>query len=303
MDEQPKELTEFKKTKKSKEDLQERERFISYLKAKNLKEKTIKDYLFYYDKLFPAYNLNQSNVNRFIEQYNFNYVITATIKNYREFVMTQKRYFPKTIVNRARGVYIPKKTGVNVRKMPEVISEKQVLNIESCMNSERDKLMLLISFYSGIRLEGITSIRVHSFDWEGWLSESSSKENPLGRFKVVEKGDKDRIVYLPYSIMKRLHSYIQDEINKGESFDGETPLFKIGKRRWQQLLEKASKSAGIPIHPHTLRHSFATMALKRGVKIEKIKDLLGHKNINTTMIYTRITQEDLEKDFNDTLNF
>ena len=107
-------------------------------------------------------------------------------------------------------------------------------------------------------------------------------------------GDKDRNVPIGKKLMTALRSWI-DERKAGWLFPG--PRGKhLDPRTFQLRLDTLARAAGIVknIHPHMLRHSFATALLKRGVNLRIIQPLLGHASVATTQIYAHVDTEDMK---------
>ena len=108
------------------------------------------------------------------------------------------------------------------------------------------------------------------------------------------KGDRERVVFLHKKLVDALRMYGTKEdrqifvSQRGESYN---------KRTIQQIIKSASKKAGIwkNVTPHTLRHSFATHLLESGADIRYIQQLLGHKDLKTTQIYTHVANKDIKK--------
>lgn len=280
-------------------DFEERKRFIDWLQSKKLTYQSIMNYLFYYDKFRSAQNMQQIKVNSFLKKYKYNSIVKAFINNYKIFILTNVKDYNKAIIANTSSIIIPRETGGKPIRIPTFIMEEEVWKMEKYFKRERDKLMLLLGFYCGLRLSGLINIRPYSFNWDEW----DSTKKGIGKLKVLEKGDKERIVIVPSKLMSRIETWIREVATK-ENEDPEKPLFKIGGRRWNYLLKSCSQKAlNKLISPHTLRHSFATHLLNKGIKIERVQRLLGHKNISTTQIYAHIVQKDLEEDYTKMIDY
>ena len=233
-----------------------------------------------------------------MKRLNYNSVVKAFVKNYINFVILNKEDFSGEILASAREIIIPRETGVRPQKIPIFITEKEVWIIEENFEREREKLMLLLSFYCGLRVGGLTKIKLKDFHWRSWWD---SQGKDLGELKVGEKGSKERIVFVLPELMKRINNWVS---SIKEDMDEDKPLFKISGRRWRTLLNKASEDVlNKKISPHVLRHSFATHLLNKDVPLEKVQRLMGHKSITSTQIYLHIVQKDLKKDYLEKVSF
>ncbi len=190
-----------------------------------------------------------------------------------------------------------------VNKMPpQVLYEQELLKLfefnarrEDAL-AKRDQAIIELLYASGLRVSELTSLT---------LQDISSRSRIL---KIVGKGNKPRLV--PYSIraQEALNEYVQTtrkEILLRNGVEQPTNALFIndrGKpltsRGVEYILKKIDEKAGLnfQLHPHTLRHTFATHLLDNGADLRTIQELLGHKSLNTTQVYTHVsTQRMLEQ--------
>lgn len=266
-------------------DHQELENFESYLINRGLGKLTIKRYLWFYEKFEGMENLNVNYIDRFLGSYRNRPLARAFLNNYQEFLERSDETF--------RRIPIPRMTGTRPVRIPKVLYENQIMDIEDVMKSERDKLLLLLSFYCGLRLSGLMNIKPYDFNWDKWMP----KQGEPGELRVIEKGEKERIVLVPARLMKRVRVWISEVASKRDT-DPNNSIFGISNRRWGQILGRSSSIAlSFSVNPHLLRHSYATYLLDRGFDLLDIKELLGHKSIETTQIYTHINKDKLKEKF------
>jgi integrase/recombinase XerD len=266
-----------------------KEKWETWLKAKGLSPRTIQDYNEYFDK-FNVMFLSQSYLNEFVQRHN-NPVARAMLKHVFHYIRTNE--FPSEIKELAKEIEIPTITGRKKRKLPNVLSENQVLLVSNAMENERNKIMVLMTFYCGLRMNELLTILPYSFQWKKWLE----KPTDSGTLKVVGKGNKQRQVFVPAQLMARVYAWIKNEVApKGQAQD--EPLFQIKKSRWNTLLNFAGvRALGRNINPHLLRHSCGTWLREQGWDLKEIAEFLGHESINTTQIYTHISQEQIKKKY------
>jgi len=221
-----------------------KQNFQEWLELKRLSPNSLKVYTFYLDKIMPL-ELNQESINDFLYKHN-NIVARAMLKNLLEYLVSIE-------TNKERkadlvDLEIPKQTGRVKKKLPNIINESEVKLITSYMNNERDKIMVLLSFYSALRLRELLNIKAWDFKWERWWRDREKN----GRVVVLGKGNKERIVFVVPSLMAKIEEWIK---TISDQHDKNKPLFNICARRWQTILAKASQKAlGRRVNPHLLRH-------------------------------------------------
>jgi len=138
-------------------------------------------------------------------------------------------------------------------------------------------------YYAGLRLNEVCNLKWQDIDFEREIIHIKNS-----------KGEKERVIFLHRKLKESL-------MNDGIRQFGFVLISERGKRyserTIQQIVRNASKKAGIKrkATPHTLRHSFATHLLEAGADIRYIQQLLGHKNLRTTQIYTHVASKDIKK--------
>ena len=154
----------------------------------------------------------------------------------------------------------------------------------------RDYCIITFFLNCGMRLSELVGISVNDY--------MKSKDIATGEeyyfIKVIGKGNKERIVYLNSACVSAYNAYIQLRPN----IQGENALFiskhskRISNRRVEQIIEEKLKSsglAGMGFSVHKLRHTAATLMYQNGVDVRVLKEVLGHENLNTTQIYTHVS--------------
>ncbi len=194
-----------------------------------------------------------------------------------------KFYFEKVILNvdiDLGQVKRPKKSFT----LPRVLSKEEVQRMILTTENIKHRTILFALYSSGLRLAELLALRIDDVAWDRdqlWVR--------------AGKGRKDRVVPLSKVLKSSLHDYCAAYKPVQWLFEGRKAGQPYSPRSIQQVVRQAAKRAHIShrVTPHTLRHCFATHLLDGGVSIKLIQELLGHKDVKTTMIYAHVTTETL----------
>lgn len=168
----------------------------------------------------------------------------------------------------------------------------------------RDRAILEVLFSTGMRVSEITALNLRGFDVPNIIKGKITEQE----MTISGKGGSTRTIYFSSRSLEWLAQYLKTRT------DMMTPLFinykkddddnehRLTARSVERAMKKYATMAGLPVEatPHTLRHSFATDLLKQGADMRSVQELLGHKNIVTTQIYTHVTNphlRDIHKKF------
>ncbi len=197
-----------------------------------------------------------------------------------------------------------KLTKTNKERMVKFLDLKQLERLLLAPNTLtevglRDRAILETFFSTGLRVSELVSLDRDQV--------KISPETETLEISILGKGDVPRSVYFSSRAVRALRKYL----NKRE--DKEKALFirykgpkessvRLTPRSIENIVKKYSKKVGVPVMttPHTLRHTYATDLLSKGVDLRVIQEFLGHQNIATTQIYTHLTSQklkDIHKEF------
>jgi integrase/recombinase XerD len=163
----------------------------------------------------------------------------------------------------------------------------------------RDKAILETLFSTGLRASELIALNTKQI--------SGALHRDHFELSILGKGGRPRIIYFSSRALHSLKKYVEERSDDDEalfiSFKGpKRDSRRITVRGVELIVEKNSKMTGVPFlaTPHTLRHSFATDLLSKGVDLRVVQEFLGHQNISTTQIYTHVTSKrlrDIHKKF------
>ena len=275
------------------------ELFTKFLRKKNIEFEVvtadnIKDYLYELHKE----NLRSASIARKI----------SALKNFYKFLENEN------VVKDNPTLYLqaPKRDA----KLPKFLTEEEVFKMLNFINRDKSEFgiklscMMEILYAGGLRVSELVSLPIAAIQHEG---------ETLRNYLIVKgKGSKERIAPLNKAAITRLLEYLDLRKKLGQEksqwlFVGVIRASKImaeikeknyakadkhiTRQRLHQMLKELAVKVGIDptrVHPHVIRHSFATHLLNSGVDLRVLQELLGHANISTTEIYTHILDSKLK---------
>jgi len=294
-------------------------RFLEYCELdKNLSLKTVRMYG-YYLEFFKKWLLESQNVKNFMVEKidenilrNFRLYISHAYKNpykgslkrqTQNYFLVALRSFFRYLIRQKLSVISPemielgKNRDRNIKFLQPVELERLFRSVD--INNEaglRDRAILEVLFSTGLRVSELVSLNREQINIE------------TGEFGVIGKGGKARVVFLSKHAKEWLQKYL------GTRKDPYQPLFirysgpkskggltnealRLSVRSIERMIDKYRKKSGIlfRIGPHVLRHSYATDLLSHGADLRSVQEMLGHKNISTTQIYTHVTNVRLKE--------
>jgi integrase/recombinase XerD len=249
------------------------------LRLRGFSPKTIENYVMY-NQLFL------DHIKKDPEE-----ITIVDVKEYLGFLLSEKNYKPKSmnlVISALRfyyqeilktQIFLEIKSMKVPKKIPIILSETEIKKFLSSTKNFKHKLIFETMYGLGLRVSELTSLKVKDFD----------KEKGICNLRDA-KGGKDRIVPVSSKLMQKIDGFL----------DSERKFLFITKRGGpysiktiQKLVKEIAERAGLDknVKCHMFRSSFATHLLEAGIDIRYIQAILGHANISTTEVYTKVNLE------------
>ena len=288
------------------------ELYIKYLRyEKNLSINTINAYrrdilhFINYIKNLSTIKTSEINLDSFRKYFkyldNFKYSNATIIRKYSSLInffrfLENNQY---TNIQLTQLANVPKKH----YRFYSFLSQKEIERLFESIKpvdelTIRNRTLIELIYSTGTRISEVAGILVKDVDLK-------NKE-----INVIGKGRRQRVVYLNRNALLWINKYLKIRnkfifnINHNKCIDNDHLFLnkfgsKLSTRSMRTIVKKSMKKAGIEknITPHSIRHSFATHLLQEGAGIREVQELLGHKSISTTQIYTHLNIKKLKKDY------
>lgn len=274
-------------------------KFLSYLKEnRNYSDLTIKSYSIDLREFSDYINKDLTTVNKSDVKKYLNYLFIKEDKNktVSRKISTLKSFYKYLHTNNIIGINpvtnikYPKKE----KSLPKFLAYNE-LEIMIDVSKEgfcgvRNNLIIELMYATGVRVSELINIKLDDIDYYN------------KSIRILGKGSLERIVFYGDYVSELLILYINGQ--RKELLNGKQNNYLILNKNGDNITSRGiakiidniikQTSIKVKVSPHTLRHTFATHLLDNGCDLRSVQELLGHKNINTTEVYTHVTSERLK---------
>jgi site-specific recombinase XerD len=261
--------------------------FKKLLTIKRYSYRTIKSYsnalktfFLYFEHKNPE-NINPSEIEQFINKM---VLIDNISQSYQKVLVGSIKLFYNELLrkNYKLNYLYPDRPE---KKLPVVLDKSEIQLLLNSIQNLKHRAILSVIYSAGLRLSEVIEMKLNDIDSKRML------------IKIVQgKGKKDRYVMLSEKLLIILREYYKEYKPKEYLFEGQKGG-KYSARSVQAIFKEALRNSKIKKEAsvHTLRHSFATHLIEQGTDIRIVKEILGHKDIRTTQIYTHISSANISK--------
>ncbi len=206
---------------------------------------------------------------------------SATIKAFFKWLY-RKNYLISPLFEKIKSPKVP-------QKIPHFISvDEAIFLIQSSTHNLTTNVLICLLYGGGLRISEACHIKWSDLDFQ------------QRKLLVLGKGNKERVIILPklcFEILNKLKLVLNSKISQKNYIWGDKPL---NQRVAYSMVRKQGALAGLlkPLHPHALRHSYATHLLQSGADLRALQELLGHSTLQATEKYTHLTLDQLSNTIN-----
>ncbi|MBI1935993.1 tyrosine-type recombinase/integrase [Candidatus Woesearchaeota archaeon] len=261
------------------------DKLATELKIRGFSSRTVDSYVYHNKRFLEFVKKEPCNVDE------------SDAKKYIAYLMSERKFKPRS-VNLALSSFkffyseIIKNSAFNAvkapkseKKLPTVLTKGEIKKMLESVNNPKHKLLIEFMYSSGLRVSECVSLKLDDLDFN----------EKIGKIKHG-KGNKERYIILSDNLILHLNEFV------AKRKDISSYIFSVkGRpitiRQAQKIVKEAALRAGIKkrVFCHALRSSFATHLLESGTDIRVIQELLGHSDLSTTQIYTKVSTQQLKK--------
>ena len=259
-------------------------KIIKECKRRRLSSRTAKTYLYCIHRFLnwskkDLRYISKKDVRLFLEYLSEKDKAGSTMNVYH---MSLRFLFENVLEKR---MWIDIKYSKTPKRLPEVLSKEEVRKLLNVISNWKHRLMIEFMYGSGLRVSELINMKVKDLELDksyGYVRNG--------------KGGKDRLITLSKIVVEKIKNLIDlENLEEKDLLFQSNRGTKYNIRSLQKIVINASRKAKINrnIHPHTLRHSFATHLIENGYDVTNVQAILGHKSPETTLIYTHIASPNL----------
>lgn len=254
------------------------------LKLRNFSQRTIKSYLGCLSGYFSFVKEVNNNPNvAKIKEYLLNKLEAGQSSQTVNVYLHAIKHFYCVLMKSPVEINI--KYAKTASKLPVILTRSEIRKMIECLKNTKHRLMIAIAYSGGLRVSEVVNLKAKDIDTDELVLHIKGA-----------KGNKDRITVFSSDLVTDLRTLLNGRLVNDYVFISDQGS-RLTERTAQKIFYSSLDRAGIKKEAtfHSLRHSFATHLLENGVDVRYVQELLGHANIRTTQIYTKVTNPILKR--------
>lgn len=214
---------------------------------------------------------------RDIQDYLDNLIANGVCGNTLNVHLASLKFFFEAVLCRSLFLYV--KYSKIPKTLPAVLTQEETLRLFTAITNPTHQLAAKLMYSAGLRVSELVNLKAGDIELErgyGWVRKG--------------KGNKDRMFVLAEGIKEELRSHLMKKNINSDMWVFAGRHDHLHQQSIYRIIKKAARHAGITknVHPHTLRHSFATHLIENGYDVASVQSLLGHASMDTTMVYLHL---------------